>query len=914
MLSGLKGLFGGVGRRRAVEREVRDEILFHLEMLADDYKGQGLDAEDAWRAALRDFGERDPVEVECRRLTTKHERKEFREVVMGGWTQDLRQVFRALRKAPAFTFLTVLTLALGIGANTAIFSVVNGVLLQPLPYGAPDELVLVTHAFPDAGITGAALSGPDFITYREAADLFEGVVATFAVDTNITGDGDAEGAVISWVTPNFFDLLGVEPTLGRGFTEDDVVSIDPAIFDDPNATPPSLAAVLSHDVWQRRYGGDPSVVGRTLRINGQTVTVIGVAPRWFELHLPADASMPTDIDVWTLWPFELADMRPGPAGFVTVIARLDDGVSVEQSRAQMSAVLATITEGSQPHAQRRVQVEVTPLQEQSVAHVRPVLIVLFGTVAFVLLIACANVANLLLVRASTREKEIAVRAALGSGRVRIARQMLTEALVLALMGAVAGIALSSFGVDVLLTMMPESLPRAETIALDGSVLAFTLAVSVAAAILFGMAPFIQSSRLSPAGVLQERISTGGRKRKRARATLTVLQVAVSVVLLVGAGLLLRSFSGLAAVDPGFDDENILSFRFALPVFEYRNGGMMRDFYLDLSRRLEAMPEVQSVGAVMPMPLADQSEGEIEGYTRNADDAEDFERHEADYRVVLPGYFQTLSIPLLAGRLFNDLDEENAAENPVILIDRVMAERAFPGEDPVGQELSIWAPQGRFQEESGMRPARILGVVEAVRSADLASLGRPAIYIPMAYNPSYRMDYVVKTSAPSAALMALIRGAVREAGPTVPVLDVRPLSDYSRDALAPTRFAMTLLGVFAVVAMLLACIGLYGVLSYSVRERVHEVGVRMALGAAADIVLRMVIGQGVRLVLIGVALGLTGAFLLSHVMTGLLFGVSATDPLTYVAIAGVLVAVAVVACYVPAARAASVQPAVALRAD
>ena len=474
--------------------------------------------------------------------------------------------------------------------------------------------------------------------------------------------------------------------------------------------------------------------------------------------------------------------------------------------------------------------------------------------------------------------------------------------------------LSSVGVNVLLTMMPESLPRAETIALDGWVLAFTLGVSVFAALLFGMAPFLQSSRVNPAGILQERISTGSRKRNRARATLTVLQVAVSVVLLVGAGLLLRSFTGLASVDPGFDDEAVLSFRFALPVFEFRNSEVMRDFYLELSQKLEQMPGVQSAGAVMPLPLTDQAEGQIGGFTRSRDDADDYERHEADYRTVIPGYFETLSIPLLAGRVFDDLDEENADETPVIVIDRIMAEQAFAGEDPVGQELTIWAPTGGFQTADGIRPARIIGVVEAVRSTDLASLGRPAIYCPLHYSPAYRLDYVVKSSAPSAVLTTQIRQAVREAGPTVPILDMRPLSDYSRDALAPTRFAMTLLSVFAVVALLLACIGLYGVLSYGVRERVHEVGVRMALGAGADIVLRMVIGQGLRLVLIGVALGLVGAFFLSNVMTGLIFGVSATDPATYLGITAVLVAVAVVACYVPAARAARVQPAVALRSE
>lgn len=831
---------------------------------------------------------------------------------MGGWVQDLRLVMRGLLRSPGFTAVTVITLALGIGANTAIFSVVNGVILRPLPYEAPEELVLVSHRFAEGDVIRSAVSGPDFIAYRDQADIFADLLATFAVDTNITGDGDAEAAVISWVTPSFFDFLGVDVAVGRGFTEEDVVRIDPRVFQDPNITPPALAAVLSHDLWQRRYGSDPDVVGRTLQINGQAMTVIGIAPAGFKLHLPADAAMPTNIDIWTLWPFELASMPSGNE-FVTVLGRLRPGATFDQAQAQMATVVQGLREVNPSHAQRGTEVLLRPLQTEATAHVRPVLLVLFGTVGFVLLIACANVANLLLVRAAGREKEIAIRTALGSGRSQIARQMFTESLVLAVLGAAAGLGLSAVGVDALLALTPDSLPRVQEVGIDLSVLGFTLLATVGAALLFGMAPFIQSGRAAPSGALRERSGTATRKRHRIRASLIVGQVAVSVVLLVGAGLMLRSFSGLVAVDPGFKDDDLVTFRFALPVFAYRTDEQRHDFFKALHTELRARPEFTAVGAVMPIPLVEQATGTVSGYTRIPGDGEDYARHQADYRGVLPGYFEIMGISLVSGRVFDDVDDENAAGAPVVLIDQQMAEEAFPGEDPVGQMIYMWTPN-QFGGVSGIQAAQVLGVVENVRSASLAELGRPAIYYPYSYSNNARLDFVVKSALPLGELAPIIRDVVRSVGPDVPVQDLRPMSEYVDNALANSRFAMTLLGIFAVVALVLAGVGLYGVLAYNVRERTHEVGVRMALGAARETVVGMILRQGLRLTVVGVVLGLGGAVVLGDVMTGLLFGVSATDPVTYVGISAVLMLAAIIACLVPAMRASRVEPSTALRSD
>lgn len=914
-MMGLEAFARFLGRgalRRSVEREVCEEIRFHLEMLADEQKQKGVSDDAAWREAVRVFGERTEVEEQCRRLTARHSTRKWRSVVMGGWIQDLRLVFRSLRRAPGFTAVTALTLALGIGANTAIFSVVNGVILRPLPYDSPEELVLISHRFSEGDVVSPAMAGPDYIAYRDQADLFEDLLATFSVDTNITGDGDAEAAVISWVTPSFFDFLGVDVAIGRGFTEEDVVRIDPRVFQDPNITPPALATVLSNDLWQRRYAADPDVVGRTLQINGQTMTVIGIAPAGFRLHLPADAAMPTNIDIWTLWPFELASMPPTNE-FVTVLGRIRDEATVDQAEAQMATVMQGLREGNPRHAQRGTEVVLRPLQTEATAHVRPVLLVLFGTVGFVLLIACANVANLLLVRAATREKEIAIRTALGSGRAEIARQMFTESLVLALLGAAAGLALSAIGVDALLALTPESLPRVQEVGIDGSVLGFTLLATVGAALLFGMAPFIQSGRMAPSDALRERSGTATRKRHRVRGSLIVVQVAVSVVLLVGAGLMLRSFNGLAAIDPGFEDDDLVTFRFALPVFAYRTDEQRQAFFKALHTELKARPELTAVGAVMPIPLVEQATGTVSGYTRIPGDTEDYGRHQADYRGVLPGYFDIMGISLVSGRVFDEVDDDNALGAPVVMIDEKMAAEAFPGEDPIGQMVYMWAPS-QFGGVSSLQAAQVIGIVENVRSASLAELGRPAIYHPYSYSKNARLDFVVKSAMPLGELAPLIRETVRSVGADVPVQDLRPMRFYVDNALASSRFAMTLLGIFAGVALLLAAVGLYGVLAYNVRERTHEVGVRMALGAARETVIRMILRQGLSLTLAGVLIGLIGAVALGDVMTGLLFGVSATDPVTYVGISAVLALAAVVACLVPAMRASRVEPSTALRSE
>ncbi len=823
----------------------------------------------------------------------------------------LKMALRSLAKSPAFVAVAVLTLGLGIGANTALFSVVNTVVLRPLPFADADHLALIWNRL--TNVPKAAVSGPDFMDYAEqASDVFDNVVGTFATTTNLTGDGDAEAVTLSWVSPAFFDMFGAVPVIGRDFTEDDVQSFDLSQFSNPDTPPPALPVILSHGLWQQRYGASPEVLGRTIHANGQVMTVIGVAPEGFRLFMPPDAALPTDVDIWTVWPVDLRTMPRVPSGIITVMARLRPGITMAQAQNRMDAVTARLREQYQSHQLADLRTTIAPMHEEAVGHIRPLLLVLFGAVGFVLLIACVNVTNLLLVRAASREKEVAIRAALGGGRRRMIAQLLTESMVLALGGAILGLGLAYMGIDLLLAMQASDLPRVEGVSIDPAALGFTLLASLAAVGVFGVVPAWHSTRTDLSSALKERGGTAGRSRHRLQHGLIVLEVAVSVVLLVGAGLMLRSLSQLANVRPGFDGDNVLSFHFSLPVWAYRGGDSRARFFREMDRRLDELPGVVSAGGVNPLPLSSTGQFGSGPYARSAGDDAAWEQNEADYRAVMPGFFETVKAPLLSGRTFDARDNLPEA-HPVAIIDQVMAERAFPGENPIGQQLVVGRADSTLAGGSAAT-VEIVGIVDHIRFVDLSRDGRETIFLPQSFTNGYQMGYTVRTAGDPMVLAPQIREIAREVGSDVPVMDLIPLAKYVDRALAPTRFAMTLLGVFAAVALVLASIGLYGVISYAMRQRHRELSLRLALGAEPGHVIKLLLGMGLKLGVIGVALGLVGAVALSESMSNLLFGVAGTDPLTYATIAALLLTVALGASLIPALRASRVDPVEALKSE
>ena len=823
----------------------------------------------------------------------------------------LKMALRSLAKSPAFVAVAVLTLGLGIGANTALFSVVNTVVLRPLPFADADRLALIWNRL--TNVPKAAVSGPDFMDYAEqASDVFDNVVGTFATTTNLTGDGDAEAVTLSWVSPTFFDMFGAVPVIGRDFTEDDVQSFDLSQFSNPDTPPPALPVILSHGLWQQRYGASPEVLGRTIHANGQVMTVIGVAPEGFRLFMPPDAALPTDVDIWTVWPVDLRTMPRVPSGIITVMARLRPGITMAQAQNRMDAVTARLREQYQTHQLADLRTTIAPMHEEAVGHIRPLLLVLFGAVGFVLLIACVNVTNLLLVRAASREKEVAIRAALGGGRRRMIAQLLTESMVLALGGAILGLGLAYMGIDLLLAMQASDLPRVEGVSIDPAALGFTLLASLAAVGVFGVVPAWHSTRTDLSSALKERGGTAGRSRHRLQHGLIVLEVAVSVVLLVGAGLMLRSLSQLANVRPGFDGDNVLSFHFSLPVWAYRGGDSRARFFREMDRRLDELPGVVSAGGVNPLPLSSTGQFGSGPYARSAGDDAAWEQNEADYRAVMPGFFETVKAPLLSGRTFDARDNLPEA-HPVAIIDQIMAERAFPGENPIGQQLVVGRADSTLAGGSAAT-VEIVGIVDHIRFVDLSRDGRETIFLPQSFTNGYQMGYTVRTAGDPMVLAPQIREIAREVGSDVPVMDLIPLAKYVDRALAPTRFAMTLLGVFAAVALVLASIGLYGVISYAMRQRHRELSLRLALGAEPGHVIKLLLGMGLKLGVIGVALGLVGAVALSESMSNLLFGVAGTDPLTYATIAALLLTVALGASLIPALRASRVDPVEALKSE
>jgi putative ABC transport system permease protein len=794
---------------------------------------------------------------------------------------DLRYGLRLLRQRPGFTAVAILTLAIGTGANTAIFSVVNSVLIRPLPYEDPDRLTMVWQDLTRIDGPEREWATPDnFFDWRDQNEVFEGMFALGGWGPTLSGMGGPEqlnGAVASF---DALTLLGVEPILGRTFRpEEDTAASE-------------LVVVVSHSLWQRRFAGDRDVLGRTITLDTQPATIVGVLPAGFDFPIIRDPEI--------LAPLRIDRTNACGRGCYTlrVIARLKSDVTFERAQADMDAIAARL-EQDYPDENGGVGIRLVPLHEQVVGPWRAALLVLLGSVGLVLLIACANVANLLLARATDREHELATRVALGASRARLLRQLLTESLMLAALGAAFGLVLGQWGVDLLVSLVPESVPRFQSVSVDGPTLAVTSAVAVISGLAFGLLPGLRAS--SPS--LQRSLKAGGRGaaaggHRRFRDTLVVVEVALALTLLVGAGLLMRSFASLVRVDPGFDADNVLVSQLNLVGAGYDEAIERVSFVDRLLTRVRAMPGVEGAGVVYALPLggADADANfTIEGRTPPRPQQEPV----AWYRPVSHDYFETMKMRLARGRWFEATDEAEAT--PVVLINEAAAERYWPDEDPLRSRVRI-----------GGSLRQVVGVVADTRHFGLDQAPRPAMYFPYPQLPLRFTNLVVRTEGEPTALTPSVRRAVAEIDPTLALANVASMREVLSDTVAAPRVITTLLAVFALSALALAAIGLYGVMSYTVGQRRQEIGIRMALGAKAGDVVRWVVGHGMLLLVIGAALGLTFSLALSRFLESLLFGISATDPTTFLVGAVVLAAVALVACYVPGRRAASVDPVVALR--
>jgi putative ABC transport system permease protein len=794
--------------------------------------------------------------------------------------QDLRFGMRTLLKRPGFTVVAVLTLALGIGANTAIFSVVNAVLLRPLPFKDAERLVIVyekTQAVPRDFV-----SVPDLRDYRAASRSFEEFATFVPQSVNLTGTGEPERVVGAFTTSSLFPMLGVNVERGRALTKED------------DAEGGGLVAVLSNEFWQRRFGGDASVVGRSLVFNGEPYTVVGVMPAGFQFHgVAPDVLLPAQ-----KWPnYKVARSSHN----AWVIGRLKAGVSRATAEEELGSIARRLEE-AYPEDNRGRGVEVVGLQEHQVEDIRPALLILLGAVGFILLIACANIANLLLARGSARRREVALRSALGASRARLLRQLLTETLLLALTGGVGGLLLAQWGVDALLALNTADIPLQGGVRPDARVLLFSLALSVLTGFVFGIVPALQLSKADLNRDLKEggkTIGEGG-ARTRLRGVFVVLQVALSLVLLVGAGLLLNSFYRLLSVEPGFDPRNLLTMEYRLPKNRYAKGEQQWAFHKEVVERVSRVPGVESAAVVRGLPFSGNG-GSLTYLVPDRPAPPAGQEPKALENAIDPNYLRTVGLPLLRGRNFTLQDGPDT--QPVVLVNRTMAENLWPGEDPLGKRLEF--PESKVT-------ATVVGVVGDAKQYDIGERQSSQVYTAYAQNPHIFGTLVVRARVEPLSLAKSVREAVWSVDPDQPVWKVRTLEYLLNLNVADRRFVLYLMACFAALALLLTALGIYGVVSYTVAQRTHEIGVRVALGAQGRDVLRLVLRHGMGLALAGVGLGLAAAFAFTRLMSGLLYGVSATDPPTYAFVALLLAAVALLACLLPALRATRVDPLEALR--
>jgi putative ABC transport system permease protein len=807
--------------------------------------------------------------------------------------QDLRYGVRMILKNPGYTLVAALTMALGIGANTAIFSVVNAVLLNPLPFPEPEQLIRIYGHFFATSQDNMSASVPEFADYQQRTQSFEQIAGYDDFSANLTPPGGRPERVEALlVTPDLFSVLKVTPQAGRVFLPDEARDGRDDVV------------LISDALWRRAFGANPSLIGEKVLVNGRSNTIIGI--------MPAGFAFPQRTELWKpLWfPAEQYDQQRRGARGVEVIGRLRTSVSRLAAQAEMDHLAAQLTEQyPRNYESRGWSIRVVPLLDDYVADTRTGLLVLLGAVGFVMLIACANVANLSLTRAIARRQEVAVRLALGAGRWRVTRQLLIESVLLALTGGAAGLLLAVWGSGLLLRFAPNELPRIHDVRVDGRVLAFTFAVSLVTGILFGLVPALAASNPDLNETLKEggRGGTGSAKRQRARSAFVIAEVTLALVLMVGAGLMLKSFRHLQRVDPGFNPDGVLTMRMLLPFEIYQTPAQRASFYKQALERIGSAPGVEAISATSRLPLTEGgSSGTISGENSAIGPAD--LPVETEWRWITPDYFKAMEITVIAGRKFTEADAEGAPL--VAVIDKSFAERFYPGEDAVGKRIK----RGRLDST---RPwMTIVGVVQNVHSRRLDSDSGVQVYFPFYQDPTaYNMSLVVRTSAADPlSLSGTVTAVINSLDNNQPVYDVYSLRQIVGDSMAQSRFSMLLMGLFAVVALALAAVGIYGVMSYSVVQRTHEIGIRMALGAQTSDVMRLVIRKGMKLTLIGIAIGLGASLALTRLMKTLLFGISATDWVTYSEIAVLLAVVAFLACFLPARRASQVDPMIALRQE